>query len=111
MNREFAGSLVPSFAIDYSLALLNLAVAEIAFVSPVIGKVAALISNVQRSTGRTVAIHRRIGVYLVTGSYTFVRDRRPTLAGLRGSRPAELITTLGALNQLDESVTAKFAPR
>ncbi|OTP65548.1 hypothetical protein PAMC26577_39360 [Caballeronia sordidicola] len=52
-----------------------------------------------------------IGVYLVKGFYTFVRDGCPTLAGLRGSRVAELITELGATNQLDEKVMARFASR
>jgi hypothetical protein len=90
---------------------LNLAVAEIAFASPLAAK--SLFSSptfkeVQHEQARYVDA---IGVYLVTGFYTFVRDGHPTLAGLRGSRPAELITTLGAVNQLDERVTARFAPR
>ena len=35
---------------------------------------------------------------------TFVRDGRLTDAGLRGSRTAELITTLAALNQVSDDV-------
>jgi hypothetical protein len=49
-----------------------------------------------------------LGAYLVTGSYTFVRDGHPTTAGLRGSRPAELIEVMGATNQLEQAVTSMF---
>jgi hypothetical protein len=90
---------------------LNLAVAEIAFVSPLAAKSLFSSPTFKEVLGEQSRYIDAIGVYLVTGFYTFVRDGRPTLAGLRGSRPAELITTLGALNQLDESVTAKFSPR
>ena len=90
---------------------LNLAVAEIAFVTPLAAKSLFLSPTFKEVLGEQSRYIDAIGVYLVTGFYTFVRDGRPTLAGLRGSRPAELITSLGALNQLDERVTAKFAPR
>jgi len=49
-----------------------------------------------------------IGAYLVTGFYTFVRDGAPTVAGLRGSRSAELIECVGAANQLAPEVAARF---
>jgi hypothetical protein len=49
-----------------------------------------------------------LGAYLVTGFYTLVRDGRPTTAGLRGSRPAELIEAAGAANQLDPAVVSMF---
>ena len=90
---------------------LNLAVAEIAFASPLAAKAlfsSPLFKEVLSEQAQHVGA---IGVYLVTGFYTFVRDGHPTLAGLRGSRPAELITSLGAVNQLDERVTARFALR
>jgi hypothetical protein len=51
-----------------------------------------------------------LGTYLVKGFYTFVRDGRPTAAGLRGSRPAELIEAAGAANQLEDNVVRMFAP-
>lgn len=37
-----------------------------------------------------------------------MRDGRLTTAGLRGSRPAELITRLAALNQLTPEVERLF---
>ncbi len=42
--------------------------------------------------------------FKVDGVHTFVRDGRLTDAGLRGSRVAELITTLAALNQVGDDV-------
>ncbi|KQO61160.1 hypothetical protein ASF24_03630 [Methylobacterium sp. Leaf86] len=42
--------------------------------------------------------------FAVSGVYTYVRDKRLTLAGLRGSRPAQLIERLGARNQVAEDV-------
>ena len=40
-----------------------------------------------------------VAAFAVSGMYTYVRDGRLTLAGLRGSRAAQLITRLGAVNQ------------
>jgi hypothetical protein len=42
--------------------------------------------------------------FAVSGVYTYVRDRQLTLAGLRGSRPAQLIERLGARNQVADDV-------
>lgn len=52
-----------------------------------------------------------LGCFLVAGVYTFIRDGALTTAGLRGSRPAELIEQLGALNQTTEEVARLFHPR
>ena len=49
-----------------------------------------------------------LGVWQVKGVYTFIRDGALTVAGLRGSRAAELIEQLGALNQTEEAVTRLF---
>jgi hypothetical protein len=38
--------------------------------------------------------------------YTYVNDGQITTAGLRGSRAAELIEYLGAINQLDPQIAA-----
>ena len=54
---------------------------------------------------------RTLGAFLVTGVYTFVRDGQMTTAGLRGSRAAEIIETIGALNHLTPEVTAIFTPQ
>jgi hypothetical protein len=42
--------------------------------------------------------------FAVSGVYTYVRDKHLTLAGLRGSRPAQLIERLGARNQVADDV-------
>lgn len=45
-----------------------------------------------------------VTAFAVSGIYTYVRDKQMTLAGLRGSRPAQLIEQLGANNQLTPAV-------
>ncbi len=52
---------------------------------------------------------RSVGAFLVTGIYTYVRDGVITTAGLRGSRTAELIERIGAVNQTQDEVTRRFA--
>lgn len=42
--------------------------------------------------------------FAVSGVYTYVRDKTLTLAGLRGSRPAQLIELIGATNQVGDDV-------
>ncbi|MCD7111333.1 hypothetical protein LRX75_20040 [Rhizobium sp. DKSPLA3] len=42
--------------------------------------------------------------FAVSGIYTYVRDKVLTTAGLRGSRQAQLIETLGAANQISADV-------
>jgi hypothetical protein len=51
---------------------------------------------------------RSVGAFLVTGVYTYVRDGVITTAGLRGSRTAELIERIGAVNQTRDDVTGRF---
>jgi len=46
--------------------------------------------------------------FAVSGMYTYFRDRKLTLAGLRGSRPAQLIERLGAVNQAGADVRHLF---
>jgi hypothetical protein len=45
------------------------------------------------------SIRAALGALLLTGIYTYVRDGVITTAGLRGSRTAELIERIGAVNQ------------
>jgi hypothetical protein len=47
---------------------------------------------------------RQVAPFPERGSYTFVYNGRMTLAGQRGSRSAELIVGLGALNQLKDDI-------
>ncbi len=54
---------------------------------------------------------RAIGVFHVTGVYTFVRDGQPTTAGLRGSRQADIIEAVGAANQVRPEVSRLFVSR
>ncbi len=90
---------------------LNLAVIEAAFPS------ARAAREFFRSPAfQHVLSHQRefvaaLGAYKVKGFYTFVRGGRPTTAGLRGSRAAELIESAGAVNQIEQSVVSMFAPR
>jgi hypothetical protein len=60
----------------------------------------------------TIADQRRylhsVGAFLVTGVYTYVRDGVITTAGLRGSRTAEFIERMGAVNQTRDEVTRRF---
>ena len=42
--------------------------------------------------------------FAVSGVDTYVRDKTLTLAGLRGSRQAQLIEQIGAVNQVDAAV-------
>ena len=51
---------------------------------------------------------RSVGAFLVSGVYTYVRDGVITTAGLRGSRTAELIERIGAVNQTWDEVTQRF---
>jgi hypothetical protein len=50
---------------------------------------------------------RSVGASLVTGVYTYVRDGVVTTAGLKGSRTAELIEQIGAVDQTRDDVTRR----
>jgi hypothetical protein len=47
---------------------------------------------------------RRLAPFPERNAYTFVYNGRMTIAGQRGSRPAEVIARLGALNQLQDDI-------
>lgn len=51
---------------------------------------------------------KTLGAFFVTDVYTFVRDGKPTLAGLRGCRQAEIIARIGAFNQTQPEVSRLF---
>ncbi|MGI4879344.1 MAG: hypothetical protein ACRYG4_17870 [Janthinobacterium lividum] len=90
---------------------VNLAVAEVAFENARTASEFFAGSCFQKMLRRQSRHLDAIGAYRVTGFYTFVREGIPTTAGLRGSRPAELIDSLGAANQLAPGIVAYFAPR
>ena len=58
--------------------------------------------------GRTIEEQKEyvgyVTAFAVSGMYTYVRDKELTLAGLRGSRPAQLIERLGATNQAADNI-------
>ena len=83
---------------------LNLAVAEVAFENARVAREFFASTPFKRVFAHQAQYIDAVGAYLVSGFYTFVRDGRVTPAGIRGSRPAELIDLLGAANQLAPSV-------
>jgi hypothetical protein len=100
----------PSPGVDHTVGQdrLYLAVAEVAFENARVAGdffAGAAFNKVLLAQAKHI---NAIGAYRVSGFYTFVRDGVATPAGIRGSRPAELIDRLGAANQLTPSVRARF---
>ena len=87
---------------------LNLAIAEVAFTSARAAREFFATPAFQKVLANQAQHIDALGAYLVSGFYTFVRDGRPTTAGLRGSRAAELIEAAGAANQLEQAVVSMF---
>jgi hypothetical protein len=82
----------------------RLAVMELVFASP-LARREAFASQAFKATADAQVKHLRfVTAFPVNGIYTYVRDKQLTTAGLRGSRPAELIAKLGAANQLEREV-------
>ncbi|MDX1978123.1 MAG: EthD domain-containing protein [Pseudanabaenaceae cyanobacterium bins.68] len=52
----------------------------------------------------------QISTFPLRDAYTFVYDGKITLAGERGSSIAQLITRIGAVNQLQPEITSLFSP-
>lgn len=81
-----------------------IAVIELAFESPLTRR-AFFESDVFVATqAEQKANISHVQAFAVSGVYTYVRNKQLTTAGLRGSRPAQLIERLGANNQLAEDV-------
>ena len=77
---------------------------ELAFETPLTRR-AFLESAAFQATASAQREHvRHATAFAVSGVYTYVRDKTLTLAGLRGSRPAQLIERLGANNQATDDV-------
>ncbi|MCJ2011001.1 hypothetical protein [Methylobacterium sp. J-076] len=80
------------------------AVMEIAFASP-LERRTFYTSDAFGIASSGLAEHvAHTSAFAVSGTYTYVRDGRLTLAGLRGSRPAQLIERIGAVNQVGDDV-------
>lgn len=91
--------------------MLKLAVMEIGFDTALSAR-QFFDSEPFKATQTDQAKHiRAMAAYLVTGVHTFVRDSKPTTAGLRGSRVAEIIERTGATNHLLPEVTSLFTRR
>jgi hypothetical protein len=80
------------------------AVLELAFASPLTRR-AFYASDIFLAASEGLADHvAHATAFAVSGVFTYVRDGKLTLAGLRGSRPAQLIEQIGAINQIGEDV-------
>ena len=88
----------------------NLAIAEVAFENARTAREFFLSSAFQTVLEGQKRHIDALGAYLVTGFYTFVRDGVLTTAGLRGSRAAELIDSVGAANQIAPDIVRRFVP-
>lgn len=100
----------PDVRHDVPAERVALAVLEIAFADP-LQRRRFLASDTYTATLPGQAAHAsHITAFAVVGVHTFVRDGRLTTAGLRGSRVAELIHGLAALNQVQPDVRALFTP-
>lgn len=98
-------SPVPHDVID---DLLRIGVMEIGFASALDAR-RLFESDVFACAAASQATHvQAVAAVLVTHVYTFVRDGKPTMAGLRGSSVAEVIASIGATNHASEQVRRMF---
>jgi hypothetical protein len=88
--------------------MLTLAVMEIGFANALSARLFTESAAFKATQAGQRAHVEAMAAYLVTGVYTFVRDGRPTIAGLRGSRVAEIIESVGATNHVAPEVTRLF---
>ena len=96
----------PAPDVEHSVppARVLLAMLEIAFPNPLARReFLESAAFLERQTGQSKQI-KRLTAFKVAGVYTYIRDGELTTAGLRGSRAAELIRTLGAINQVQPQV-------
>ncbi|QYE35364.1 hypothetical protein KZX46_05110 [Polymorphobacter sp. PAMC 29334] len=81
-----------------------IAVIELAFASPLVRRQFYASEAFRRAAAGQAEHIAFASPFAVSGVYTYVRDKALTLAGLRGSRPAQLVEQIGALNQAAEDV-------
>jgi hypothetical protein len=86
----------------------DIGVIEIGFASALTAREFCESETYRTTIGDQRRYLRSVGAFLVTGVYTYVRDGVITTAGLRGSRTAELIERIGAVNQTQDEVTRRF---
>lgn len=98
-NNDGMHPPAPNVAHHAVPARAELAILEIAFESPLARRRffdSTLFTATLEAQGKHIA---QLKAFAVSGLYTYVRDGNLTTAGLRGSRAAELIDYLGAINQ------------
>ncbi len=78
----------------------SVAILDITFATPMTRRQFYASDIFQRATEDLKAHVSHATAFAVSGVYTYVRDGALTVAGLRGSRPAQLIERLGAANQV-----------
>jgi hypothetical protein len=83
-----------------------LAMMEIVFASPLARRQFFLAPQFQSTLAGQKQHFRHASPFAVTGVFTYVRNDELTLAGLRGSRTAQLVERLGAVNQDSSSIRA-----
>lgn len=81
----------------------QIAILELAFETPITRRVFYKSSVFQSTLEDQRSYIRHFAAFAVSGIYTYIRDKQLTMAGLRGSRSAQLIERLGATNQIDEN--------
>ncbi|MGJ7579847.1 hypothetical protein ACSFA3_06660 [Variovorax sp. RHLX14] len=81
-----------------------IAILELAFVSPLTRRSFYASDRFTQASEGIAAHVAQASAFAVSGVYTYVRDGQLTLAGLRGSRPAQLIERIGAINQVSDEV-------
>jgi hypothetical protein len=82
----------------------RLAVLDLTFTTPLARRRFFASDHFSRTIGEQKQHIGHVTAFAVSSMYTYVRDKELTLAGLRGSRPAQLIERLGAANQTAETV-------
>ena len=103
-NNDGMHPPAPNVAHIANAARQELAIMEVAFESP-LARRRFFESKAFQSTLHGQARHiRQLKAFAVSGLYTYVNDKKLTTAGLRGSRAAELIDYLGAINQRSPEV-------
>ena len=96
----------PAPDVEHSVrpARVSLGIMEIVFASALSRRI-FLASKTYQNTLEAQRTHiSRLSAFRVSGVFTYIRDGVLTTAGLRGSRAAELIRDLGAVNQVAADV-------
>ena len=88
----------------------DIAVVELGFASPLAARTFFESKEYRATDAQQREAIEAVGIFPVTSIYTFIRDGAITTAGLRGSRPAQLIEEVGAANQTQADVIRQFVP-